>query len=221
MIDIIILSNAKTVELSTLTANTIDSILKTTNDPNMQIIVMEQCEQLGWDFLDNRIKTIYPDEKFNYNRFANLGAKLGTKDWIMIANNDLIFKENWLDELLKANHPIVSPRCPVDKRQLLFNHNTQGIEVGKHLSGWCFMISRSLWKEIGGFDEDFSFWCADNSLMEQLMALGVLPMLVPKAIVEHLGSRTLKTASNRDELTVDQVKKYNLKYGRNLFNWGT
>lgn len=220
MVDVIILSNAKTFELASLTAQTIDSLLKATPESKMRVFVLEQTEDVSWDLLDKRITTIYPDQEFNYNRFANIGASEGSSEWICIANNDLIFMDGWLDHLLEANHPIVSPKCPIDKRQKEIIFNTVGDEVGKHLSGWCFMISRKLWKEIGGFDEDFSFWCADNSLMEQLKLIGILPMVVPLAKVEHLGSRTLKTMDNRDELTVQQVKKYNKKYGRNLFNWG-
>jgi hypothetical protein len=46
-------------------------------------------------------------------------------------------------------------------------------------------------------------------------------MLVPKSIVEHLGSRTLKfVPEKRDELTRRQVIKYNKKYDKNLFGYG-
>ena len=35
----------------------------------------------------------------------------------------------------------------------------------KDLSGWAFMMKRDLWNQIGGLDNDFDFWFADNSLI--------------------------------------------------------
>lgn len=218
MLDVIILSNAKTLELNRITANCIDSLLACNTE--MKIFVVEQNKAIDWSQAHSDIRNIYLEQDFNYNHFANIGAMNGRSEWICIANNDLIFDRNWFSEILKANHPVCSPRCPIDKRQKDVLANEIGEQVGRHLSGWCFVIKRSVWEQINGFDEDFGFWCADNSLMEQLLAIGIQPMLVKDSIVEHLGSKTLKTMPNRDELTVDYVKKFNKKYHKNLFGWG-
>lgn len=226
MLDVVILSNAKNEELFGITWNCINSVLKTIC-PKMTIYVIEQNQdesQFGWAyFFDNQqnIKTIYPEEKdFNYNRFANIGAFAGNSEYICIANNDLIFTPTWFWEVFKVEELVCSPRCPDDKRQQDIKENEIGEQVGRHLSGWCFVIKRSVWEQIGGFDEDFSFWCADNSLMEQLLSIGIKPMVLANSYVKHLGSKTLKTMDNRDELTRAQVLKYNRKYNRNLFGWG-
>lgn len=160
------------------------------------------------------------NQPFNYNQFANIGASHGKSEYICIANNDLIFYPGWFNEILKADYQIVSPRCPDDKRQQDIIENEIGEQVGRHLSGWCFVIKRSVWEQIGGFDEDFGFWCADNSLMEQLLAIGIKPMVLADSYVKHLGSKTLKTMDNREELTKGFVKKFNKKYNKNLFGWG-
>lgn len=219
MLDVIILSNAKTLELSRVTANCIESLLASNSD--MNVFVVEQNQGIDWSEGHDNIRNIYLDQYFNYNQFANIGAKHGRSEWICIANNDLIFEPNWFREILKANYPVCSPRCPDDKRQKDITQNEIGDQVGRHLSGWCFVIKRSVWEQISGFDEDFGFWCADNSLMEQLLAIGIKPMVVKNSIAKHLGSKTLKTMPNRDELTVFFVKKYNKKYNKNLFGWGT
>lgn len=217
MVDVIILSNGKSSELVAVTSNCIDSLLASGVDA--KIFVIEQNINISWGIAEN-IRTISLNQEFNYNKFANIGAFHGNAEYICIANNDLIFEKGWFDEVLKADYPIVSPRCPDDKRQQNIIENEVGDQVGRHLSGWCFVIKRSVWESIGGFDEDFSFWCADNSLMEQLLAIGIQPMVLKNSIVKHLGSKTLKTVSNRDELTVNQVKKFNKKYNKNLFGWG-
>lgn len=212
MVDLIILSNGKTLAFRKMTQSTINSV----KDARCNILVIDQT---GAKY--NNCNTIQIKEKFNYNKFANIGAKMNTNEWIIIANNDLIFTAGWLDELLKADYPIVSPKEPKDKRQIdLISGNHKGYETGRHLSGWCFMIKRELWEKIGGFDEDMEFWCADNSLVEQLKALNVAPMLVTSSIVKHLGSQTLNQSHNIDELTKQQVIKFNKKYNKNLFNYG-
>jgi hypothetical protein len=53
--------------------------------------------------------------------------------------------------------------------------------------------------------------------MEQLKAADVAPMLVPSSKVRHLGSKTLKMTDDITDLTHEQVRKYNKKFGKELF----
>ena len=216
ILDLVILSNAKDNKFKVMTENAIKSALETSKEYKINIIVMEQQDSVNYE---NTV-TMHYDGEFNYNAVANLGISESNSPYIMVANNDLIFKDNWLFNLLKTNHQVVSPKCPRDLRQKEFIINTTGFEVGKHFSGWCFMIKRNVWEEIGGLDEDFPFWCADNATVKQLQSKGYIPMLVVDSLVEHLGSQTLKTLQQKEkiEMTHDQVKKYNLKYKDNLFN---
>jgi hypothetical protein len=145
---VILISNAKNRQLYNMTQ---EAALFARAD----VIVLEQNPEV-----DNYLgcQTVYTIEPFNYNAYANMGVESCDTDWIVISNNDVEFKDGWLEALLKANYPIVSPKCPDDDRQEHIKVNTTGFETGVHLSGWCFMIHRSLWEEIGGFDEDFKFW---------------------------------------------------------------
>jgi glycosyltransferase involved in cell wall biosynthesis len=215
IVDVIILSNAKDDYFKGLTQQTIDTALETSKGYKLNIIVMEQNKEVVY----KGIETVHYDYEFNYNKVANDGASRGTAPYVMIANNDLIFKENWLFELLMAEHNVVSPKCPVDNRQKEFIENTKGYEVAKHFSGWCFMVKRHIWEEIEGFDEDFGFWFADNATVRQLEEKGYIPMIVPKALVEHLGSQTLNSLDSKTKknITVAQAKKYNEKYDEHHF----
>lgn len=206
-VTVIIISNAKDRRLYNITQHAAITA-------KCDVIVIEQNP-----VVDNYIgcKTVYSIEPFNYNYLANRGVQMCDTDWIVISNNDVVFSDGWLEELLKADYPIVSPICPNDHRFLGLKENEIGNQTGRHLSGWCFMIHRSVWECIGGFDEDFPFWCADNSLMEQLLKIWVPPMVVPKSIVTHLYSKTLETVTDISGLTHEQVRKYNKKYGRELF----
>jgi hypothetical protein len=158
--------------------------------------------------------TVHKPEEFNYNRFANFGSRLGVAEWIMVANNDLVFHDGWLHALIAAKNPVVSPKTPGDSRQAGIDENTAGVVNGTHFSGWCFMLRRSLWEKIGGFDEDFPFWCADDSVVEQLLALKIVPVLVPGSVVEHKRSKTLDGISDPDsKLTWECIDRFVEKYG--------
>ena len=209
LVDVVILSNASTSLLRRSTQVTIDSCLSGANSAPVGITVLEQRKGVTY----RNAATIHMDQPFNYNRFGNIGAARGSAEWIMLANNDLKFHDGWLHHLLAAKHPLVSPKCPRDDRQREFTENTVGEITGRHLSGWCFMISRQLWERIGGFDDDVSFWCSDDVVIEQARAAGVQPMIVPDAVVEHVQSATLNRQPNRDDLTWAQLDIFINKYG--------
>ena len=214
IVDIVMLSKASKYRDSLMTQKAIDSAIKGANGLPVNVIVMEG----GVGQYHNAI-TVPKRGKFNYNAYANEGAAKGTAEWIMIANNDLEFTDGWLHNLLAADNPVVSPHEPTDMRQKGIIDNQKGFECGRHFSGWCFMIERKLWLEIGGFDEDVDFWCSDDVVIEQVKAAGVTPMLVKESIVRHEGSITLK--QQPEDVQTDwkwrNVFIYNTKYGKNKF----
>lgn len=211
-VDVVMMSNAKTAEIQRMTQEAIDTCRKGAGDHDIRVIVMEQ-QPVKYEGAE----TIRPRGEFNYNAFANRGARRGNAEWIVFANNDLRFDSNWLDALLVANHPLVSPKSPNDPRQRLINRNVKGYTNPQHLSGWCFMIKRSLWKQFGGLDESFNFWCSDDATIEQARQAGVEPMLVPLSVVHHLGSVTLRSIPDADDLTWKNVHAFNVKYGQDKF----
>ncbi len=214
LVDVIMLSKVAKYRDNAMTQKAIDSCIQGSNGLPVNIIVME-----GGIGQYRNATTIPKRGKFNYNQYANEGAALGSADWIMIANNDLTFTDGWLHNLIAAGHPVVSPHEPNDARQADITENTEGDVTGKHLSGWCFMITRKLWQEIGGFDTDVDFWCSDDVVIEQVKAAGVLPMVVKDSVVIHAGSQTLNQQT--DDVTTDlkwrNVYIYNTKYGKNKF----
>lgn len=208
IVDVIVLSNAKSAAMRRMTQKTIDTCLAGANSLPVNMIVMEQQR---WTY--KHATTVRCLAKFNYNSRANRGARMGSAEWIMVANNDLVFHDGWLHHLLAAGHPVVSPKCPRDIRQAYAEENTTGYETAKHLSGWCFMLRRELWEKIGGFDECVSFWCSDDVVVEQVKAAGETPMLVVDSLVDHLGSVTLKSEADQVDLTWGQMDVFIKKYG--------
>ncbi len=215
LVDVIILSKANDRRTERMTQQTIDTCFYGSNGLAVNIIVIEGGAALGYQ----RANTISKPGKFNYNGYANFGAEQGSADWIMIANNDLVFSDGWLHHLIAAGNDVVSPREPNDPRQSDITENTCGYECGKHLSGWCFMIKRKVWEQIGGFDTDVTFWCSDDVVIEQVRALGIKPMLVYNSIVDHFASITLNSEPQAeiDELKWRNIYVFSQKYRQHRF----
>lgn len=218
VIDIVILSRAATRQLKVMTQTTIDTAIKGANGLSVNVFVIEQVAEVQYD----NAKTIYhPTEVFNYNDNMNLGARSGKADNILFCNNDLIFSDAWAHHLLSAKHPLVSPKCPVDGRQRDIAKNEIGSKCGRFFSGWCFMMTRELWRNIGGLTNIVSYWFSDNATIKQCEAVGVSPMLVPASQVRHLGSVTFNsqtTAEEKDDWTWGQCVIYNRHFNDNLFH---
>lgn len=216
--DVVILSNAKTPALKELTQQTIHTLMYSEKAGTFNIIIIEQA-----DVSYPKTQTIHIPGEFNYNQFANIGILKGRAPFICVANNDLLFQQGWFSEMMRQKaSPVMSPKNPGDRRQADIRVAEGGYEVGRHFSGWCFVIRRTTWEMIGGLDEDFPFWCADNATVEQLKAIHVSPVLVPNSLVRHLASQTLATLGQieKEEKTTTQVRKFNQKYNQNLFNLG-
>lgn len=213
--DVIFISNAVSDSIRRVTQNAIDTCKRASNGLNVNCIVIETQKNVIY----HNATTYNPPTPFNYNAYLNFGAERGSCEYIMFCNNDLVFANGWLHALISADHPIVSPISPRDFRQKGARVNEIGHTCGRHLSGWAFMMKRDLWEKIGGLDEDFDFWYADNSLIEQLKVLDIAPMLVPSSVVNHLGSMTLNrmVESEKSKLMWSKLELFNTKYNQNLF----
>ncbi len=104
VVDLIILSKANTTQKKNMTTQAITSAFMGSNGIAMSITVLEQANARY-----ARANTVIKPEAFNYNKFANYGASLGKAEWIVLANNDLIFHDQWLYNMLKVGHPVMSP----------------------------------------------------------------------------------------------------------------
>ena len=212
-VDVVMLSKASTADLQRMTQQAIDTCIAGAGHRKVNVIVIEQDMKFGQY---NNAQVIYDASDFHYNKFANNGAARGNAPWIMVANNDLVFEDGWLEGLLNTGRDCVSPMDPTHKTQRNVTHDEAGWKNGHHFSGWCFMIRRQLWERIGKFDECVSYWCSDDVVIEQCRSVGVMPLVAHAARVRHLGSQTLKTPG--DDLAWGQVKIYNDKFHKSLFS---
>lgn len=220
-----------------ITQRAIDTAIK---DKNVFVLVVHTGLLTSWDVqgYDNAYNFFNLQESFNYNKFLNRGAKqlinfltedmAPFPDYLAFCNNDLVFHTGWsgiVEEMRRKGYRSASPWCPNTHPRYHKDTNQkiiQGAWTRKNLAGWCFIWETALWKELGGLNEDYTFFCSDNATEKQLRENKVAHALFRDFEVTHLGSQTLKTASRefKEFHCNDQVRKWNRENNTNMFNLG-
>jgi glycosyltransferase involved in cell wall biosynthesis len=166
--------------------NTINSFHGLKQRP--QIIVVEQdtfplCRNKIEPKVDQYIFT-YSDHPYNRGWAFNVGAKLARTEFILLHDNDLVVPEDYLDQItpyVKNAHAAVcwgkisyltaesTSEFPNGKKRSIRTITNEGIHGGSTL------VRREFYYEIGGFDERFEGWGAeDDAFYEKARKLGRL-----------------------------------------------
>ena len=165
-IDVIILSYAKEDSVIFMNNECIDSINNSTTEHKFNIILVETESTKKYNYYQDNVTVIQPNEEFNYNRFLNIGLKYCNNEWVLISNNDTIYHKWFLERLLEANEHdnellSMSPMDDSWHRHALFNRDFDiyyGYRTSYEITGWSILINRSVLNKIGDFDEEFKFW---------------------------------------------------------------
>lgn len=145
-----------------------------------------------------------PQEAFGFHRFLNIGIRKHLADYYLLCNNDLYFHENWLPPLLelmqREDIGSVSPMCPelaeqIRLRQATSTSHVVGYDVKQHISGWCIMVKASTLERIGGLDEEFDFYFADNDYSQELRRNNIRHALSFDSRVTHLEHKKQSNAT--------------------------
>jgi len=214
---VVIVASTINEDIKQMTQNAIYGALR--SGLRTEVIIVETSEQTPQ--YDSATVVYYLHEEFNYNKALNQGAKLARGPFIVFANNDLKFSVGWgghlVSKMFEGAH-IVSPFCPHVK-EYGERLTKEGYQVRRHFAGWCFMMSRMAYDTIGGLSEDYTYWCSDNIVMEQIKNKGLKHWLVKESVVEHIGNQTGQHMEEEERLerTLDQAKKFEQKTGQILF----
>lgn len=165
-------------------------------------------------------------ENLGFARAGNQGARLARGRWYVLLNPDAYAEPGWLAELLAAAERRPDVRA-FTSRQLMADDPTQLDGLGDVMSGYgipyrggymgpdpgdtvegevfspcgaAMMIERELFLSMGGFDEQFFCYLEDVDLGYRLQLAGEPVMVVPKAVVRHLGSAS--SGGRRSEFAV-------------------
>lgn len=215
-IDIVIISDSYNDELKAITENSITT-LYASEDPDIitfKTYVVESSN-VCFSHLNKNIKMIKPTPPFGYNKYLNLGRKLGNSEYVCLCNNDLEFKYGWASslinemnidsELLSASPISYEPHISKNFANLN-NGNIYGYKAVFNIAGWIIFQKRIIYDIIGDLDENMVFWYADDDYGMTLLHNNLKHALVPSSRVDHIQSKTLnsKNADEQKNLTIDQ-----------------
>ncbi|MFC2025786.1 glycosyltransferase [Chloroflexota bacterium] len=169
---------------------------------------------------DKRVKIINYPETFNYSTANNLGAKHSTSDLLLFLNNDTEATDaDWLEEMVRwAEQPDVGvvgakllyPNLTIQHAGVVigmeghashvfwsvpedFNGIFGSVNWYRNYSavtGACMMIPRDLFKQIGGFDENYILTFSDVEICLRIMDLGYRIVYTPFAQLIHFEGKS-------------------------------
>lgn len=194
-VDVIILSNTADSNIWAMTQNCIDSIHASEVDYEFRVLVVETNVNIDKRYYGAEI--LFPAESFNYNRFLNKGIEYFAADkseYIVLANNDLIFNQDWFTAMMentKNNWDSACPQNPGWPQHAGLNEcNREGYGIGNEFCGWCQVWVRESLDKLMPLDEEFVFWCQDDWVAWKSQKLGMTNVLVGSSHVNHLTSQS-------------------------------
>ena len=175
---------------------------------------------------DPAIRLIENADNLGFAAAVNQAARAARGAWLALLNPDAYADPHWLAALTAAAaaNPAVKA---FTSRQLMADDPTRLDGLGDVMAlagypfrggfghrdpgplapGWVFsgcggamMVRRDLFLELGGFDERLFCYCEDVDLGYRLRLVGEPTLLVPDAVVRHVGSAS--TGGRRSEFAV-------------------
>ena len=172
------------------------------------------------------VQLIENSENLGFAGAGNQGARLARGRWYVLLNPDAFAQPNWLEELARAAERY--PRLlSFTSRQLMDEDPGLLDGLGDVMSGYgipyrggylsrdpgdtpegevfspcgaAMMIDRALFLKLGGFDEFFFCYSEDVDLGYRLQLSGEPTLLVPSAVIRHVGSAS--TGGRKSEFAV-------------------
>lgn len=150
----------------------------------------------------------------SYSGNVNAGLKACTGDYLIIANNDLIFVQpDWLDHLVKPLEQgcdISSIRTTDSDGWETEDKITEGDKFG---SLWC--MKREVYEKIGGLDESFGKgYFEDLDYHKRAEDAGFKVAKNHAGLVEHKGKATFRLADPEDKSYAIAQERFREKWGK-------
>lgn len=209
-ISVVMLAKSATNKHKVMTANAINSLRASTN-AEIEIHLVESGEPTPYVANCHQL----PGE-FGYNKAMNFGfqkaSDSGLGEYVILANNDLVFINGWLEEIVRFMDKYkMDSACPFNPgwpQHEAFHVSHPGWEVvddwavGAGYCGWLIVLTKKAALELFPFPEEIEFWCADNFAAHKQMKLGHVHGLVMSSRVKHL------TSSSHDLIPYDKHHRW-------------
>ena len=177
-------------------------------------------------------KLINNSKNMGFAAGNNQGVKKAGGEYVLILNNDVLVGEGWLDSLLQSIQKdekigIVGPITnSISGLQMVNNIPYEGddfiefagkvrqVNAGKltprrRLAGFAMLMKKSLYQEIGGFDESFAAGnFEDDDLCLRVKEKGYAMMVDESTFIHHYGSQTFKANKIDYSASLQEKGKY-------------
>lgn len=194
-----IMPSKTTFNAASMIKNTVRTLRESESEYNFNVVLIESMPfttDIGQD-----VTIMFDQKKFCYNRALNLGIAATKNDWVVLANNDLIFHSLWFSAIM-ASHKCYSQFesfTPWNSyngwHEKAFPDNMlallPGYRICYEIGGWCLVVKRSVLEAIGPLNERCSLWFSDNIYADTLQEHGIKHALCANSMVDHLTSQTI------------------------------
>ena len=142
------------------------------------------------------------------------------ENYIVLLNNDTEVHPQWLTRMMEVM--LVDPtigfcgpstnNCHSPQKQIgtfeLAEHNINQVEFVKDpLSGFCLLLRRKAWEDVGGFDLRYSLYGSESDLVDRAHKLGYKSSWVKSSYVFHHGELSIKKSGVNVEEERTKAKK--------------
>ncbi len=193
----------------------LESILKNSSDIKYEVIIGNDCSTDQTKELDkvvHGINIINNKENLRFLRNCNNASKQAKGKYILFLNNDTQVQENWLSSLLNiiendvtvgmVGSKLIYPDGYLQEAGGIVWNDGSAWNFGQkklpdaaeynyvkdvdYISGAAIMIRKSLWEEIGGFDDRFApAYYEDTDLAFEVRKHGYRVVYQPLSVVIH------------------------------------
>ncbi|NMI01545.1 glycosyltransferase [Pseudonocardia acidicola] len=192
-------------------ADCVDSVLGSTGVDVRLVLVDNGCrpEDLAAIRSDERLRLLRPGRNTGFAGGCNLGVAELDTDYVALVNSDCVLRPDTLAQLVtEAARPGVGPVMaglrlaepphlvnsagnPVHLVGLSWAGEMNSAETRTApydvtgASGACTLLRRSVWTDLGGFDEEYFAYLEDTELSLRAWRRGLAVRCVPAAIALH------------------------------------
>jgi len=169
---------------------------------------LEALEQVG-----DTATVILSDQNLGFGTAANRALQQGDGEYVLVSNADVLPEKDAVRAMVYAFRSVdecgmVAPvmddegyhdelpgpltllvRIPIGgfNRKTVPTPGPGEVQPVGQPAGACFLTSRAVWEEVGGFDERFFLWYEDVDLAKRLHDLGRTSVICGSARVQHSG----------------------------------
>jgi GT2 family glycosyltransferase len=159
-----------------ITKYCIDYIMTNIYNIDVELIIVDDCSpnkklvEILKKKCDKHVKWIHNRENVGFAHSINTGIANAKYDLILLLNNDITFTKNgWLERMIDSienggNDVVSADVGVISKRNWQYipksNRETVKNKIFKYPVGWCMMVKRSVFEQVGLFPTNFGrgYW---------------------------------------------------------------